>query len=531
MKRSNYSTITTTLSLLITCLLVAGLPASAEVRLPHILSSNMVLQRDVPIPVWGWADPGEQITVKLDQHTACTKADAQGKWMVKLPEMKAGGPYEMTVSGKNTIKLTDILIGEVWICSGQSNMEVGIGFAQNAQQEIAAASWPQIRLFHLPLVTSGQPVSDVNAAWFPCSPQTVSRYKPFQKEKSLGDWGGFSAVGYYFGRELHKQLGIPVGMIDTSWGGTRIETWTPEFAFEQVPSLSGIAGKIKDLSMNYNTAVKKAVNDYECWLPLAQKALQDSKTAPAPPAWPANPLDSQFQPTGVYNAMVNPLVPFAIRGVIWYQGESNLGDGMTYFEMMKAMIGGWRQAWAEGDFPFYFAQLAPYGYTKAWGRERPFELPKMWEAQTAALSIPNTGLVVTMDIGNLNDVHPRNKQDVGKRLAFWALAKTYGRSDLVYSGPFYKSMTVEGNKIRISFDHIGSGLASRDSQPLTWFELAGADQKFVQAQADIDGDTVLVWSDSISKPVAARFGWNEVAQPNLINKEGLPALPFRTDRW
>jgi len=244
------------------------------------------------------------------------------------------------------------------------------------------------------------------------------------------------------------------------------------------------------------------------------------------PAWPKHLLEDNGQPSSIYNGMIHALVPFAIRGAIWYQGESNNPDGMLYFEKMKALIGGWRQVWNEGDFPFYYVQIAPLD--ALYENDR---LPRLWEAQLAALTIPNTGMVVTTDIGDLKDIHPKNKQDVGKRLALWALAKTYGRDNLVCSGPLYKSMAVEDDKIRVRFDYVGGGLASRDGRPLNWFEIAGDDRKFVKAEATIDGDSVVVRSATVSRPVAVRFGWNRAAEPNLMNKEGLPASPFRTDKW
>jgi sialate O-acetylesterase len=274
------------------------------------------------------------------------------------------------------------------------------------------------------------------------------------------------------------------------------------------------------------------VEDTKTWLPGAEKAVAEGKSVTAPPTWPKHQLDDMGQPTGIYNAMIHPLVPFAIRGAIWYQGESNAAEGMAYCDKMKALIGGWRTVWGQGDFPFYYVQIAPLdgqaGLYKVYADD---QLPRLWEAQTAAMALPNTGMAVTNDIGDLADIHPKNKQDVGKRLALWALAKTYGRAGLVCSGPLYKSMAVEGDQIRVRFDYVGGGLASRDGKPLTWFTIAGEDHKFVDAQAIIDGDTVVVRSDQVPKPVAVRFAWSMTAQPNFMNKDGLPASAFRTDRW
>jgi sialate O-acetylesterase len=524
MNRSRTSRGITGLGLLASWLFVAAVPLAAEVKLPHVIGDHMVLQRDVPLPVWGWADPGETVTVMVGGHEARTRADAKGHWMVKLPALEAGGPHEMTVSGENTIRLTDILVGEVWLCAGQSNMEMGIGVVQDGQQEVAAADYPQIRLYELPRNTAGQPAPDLEATWRVCSPATIA----------AGGWGGFSAVGYFFGRELHKELDVPVGLIDTTWGGTRIEPWTPPEGFALVPKLAEIADQIEQANRDYRNALPASLDAIDSWVKATRQALAEDQTLlPAPPAWPRHPLDNNGQPTGLYNGMVHPLVPFAIRGAIWYQGEANVHavDGMMYYEKTKALIGGWRAVWDQGDFPFYFVQLAPFNYKRHIREMSDYALPEIWEAQAASLSIPNTGMAVITDIGNLNDIHPRNKLDVGKRLALWALAQTYGRDGIVYSGPLYRSMAVEDGKIRIQFDHVGGGLASRDGQPLNWFEIAGEDRQFVEAQAKIDGQTVIVWSDKVAEPVAVRFGWHQQAEPNLMNKEGLPACPFRTHPW
>jgi sialate O-acetylesterase len=516
MSRSHRTMITLNLVLLFASSVLLAPPVSADVRLPHVIGSHMVLQADMPLPVWGWADPGESVTVSIGDNQATAKADADGKWMVKLPAMKVGGPCEMTVSGKNTIKLTDILVGEVWLCSGQSNMEMGVGVVKNGKDEIAAANYPNIRLFHVPFHrASGLPEPDIDSAWRPCSPQSIA----------VDGWGGFSAAAYFFGRELHKDLKVPIGLIDSSWGGTRIEPWTPPVGFASVPSLQQVAKDLTNADAKYNKDVAECLVKIEAWLPEAKKASAEGKRVPLPPAWPVHAFHNNPAPASLYNGMINALVPFAIRGTIWYQGCSNRGDGMTYFEKMKALINGWRTVWGEGDFPFYFVQLAPFRY-----QGDPIALPMIWEAQTAALSIPNTGMAVTVDtVDNIRDIHPIDKQDVGKRLALWALAKTYGHKDLVYSGPLYKSMSVEDGKVRIRFDHIGGGLATRDGKAPTFFQVAGEDKKFVDAQAKIDGDTLLVWSDAVAAPVAVRFAWHQEAQPNLMNKEGLPASPFRTD--
>jgi sialate O-acetylesterase len=528
MKRFSRS-IPKTSIILFAFLCIATTLALADVKLPHVIGSQMVLQGQMPIPIWGWANPGEQVTVKFANHQANTAADEKGNWMVKLPAIKAPGPYKMTVIANNTIELTDILVGEVWLCAGQSNMEMGIGVVANGKEEIAAANYPQIRLFDVPKRPSGQTEADVDAEWRICSPNNISS----------GGWGGFSAVAYFFGREIHDQLNVPVGLIDASWGGSYIEPWTPPEGFALVPKLTRILNEIEQTNSDYRKVFTRALDEFEAWIPKVRKSLaDDGRITPGLPDYPHHPFTQNepyaypWRPTGLYNGMIHPLIPFAIRGAIWYQGESNLLDGMLYHEKMKALIGGWRKLWNQGDFPFYFVQLAPFRY-EGWPSKdvTPTSLPEIWQAQLISLSIPNTGMAVTTDITELHDIHPHNKQDVGKRLALWALAKTYGRTDLVYSGPLYKSMSIQRTTIRIPFDHVGTGLTARDGKPLTWFEIAGADKKFYKAGTEISGNAVLVWNNKVRKPVAVRFGWHQEAIPNLINKEGLPASPFRTDNW
>ena len=486
--------------------------ARADIRLPAVVGDHMVLQRDLPLPIWGWADPGEDVTVTLGDAKAKATADADGKWRVTLPAMKAGKALEMTLVGKNTIKLSDILMGEVWLGSGQSNMQWSVQVSDNSAEEISAANYPEIRLFSVPLVPSGKPAADVNAKWIACTPETVK---------------AFSAVLYFFGRELHKDLQVPVGLINTSWGGTRIEPWTPPAGFASQNELKSDLEWINARNADYQKALDTSLTEYRAWVATADKAKAAGQEIPDPPAAPAHPLNSNGVSTGLYNGMIHPLVPFAIRGAIWYQGEANVGQGMQYTTRMKALIQGWRTVWGQGDFPFLFVQLAPFQY----GGE-PTRLPELWEAQTATLAFPNTGMAVTTDlVPNLKDIHPPNKQDVGKRLALWALATTYGKSDMVHSGPIFDSSAVESKQVRIKFKHANGGLAARDAKPLSWFSIAGADKKFVPAEAVIDGESVVVSSPSVGSPVAVRFGWHQLAQPNLTNKAGLPASPFRTDAW
>ena len=492
----------------------------AEVTLPRVIGSNMVLQRDMQATIWGWASAGEEITITLSTEdeeaeplfSTTAVADMKGDWRIKLTAMEAGGPYTLRVAGSNTLELTNILFGEVWVCSGQSNMEWSVRASKDSDAEIAAADYPTIRLFDIPHRPSGLLQQDVEADWYETTPKTIEN---------------FSAVAYYFGRKLYKNLDVPIGLISTNWGGTRIEPWTPPVGFDNVPALESISEEIQEANENYREQLPQKMKEIEAWIAETRKALEiDARLTQIPDN--RHLLRHHARPTGLYNGMVHPIVPYAVRGAIWYQGESNLQDGMLYHEKMKALISGWREVWGQGDFPFYFVQLAPFNY--GWGAS-PFSLPAIWEAQAATLSVPHTGMAVTTDVGNLKDIHPRNKQEVGRRLALLALAKTYGREDVTYSGPLYKSMVVEENAIRLNFDSVGSGLMARDGQPLTWFEIAGEDKQFVEATATVDGYTIVVSSDAVANPVTVRFGWHQSAEPNLVNKEGLPASPFRTHSW
>ncbi|MFH1732588.1 MAG: chitobiase/beta-hexosaminidase C-terminal domain-containing protein [Planctomycetota bacterium] len=494
---------------------VLSAPAAADVSLPSVIGSHMVLQQDMPIKVWGWASPGERVTVELAGNTASMLANGRGEWLVTLPAKKAGGPYKMTVKGNNTLTLTDILLGEVWIGSGQSNMQFRVAGSVNAGAEIAAATYPNIRLFLVPNVLSGVPKRNVNARWTVCSPQTVPN---------------FSAVLYFFGRHLHKELKTPVGLIASAWGGSLIEPWTPPPGFAGVEEVTNISDQVRTSQLAYLAKVEPAAaqnprKEVVAWLKAAKNAAKNDALLPTPPpdfSLPGgHPLAGWSSPTSMYNAMIHPIVPFAARGAIWYQGESNMTEGMLYYHKKRALVEGWRKVWGQKSFSFYWAQIAPFRYGVS-----PDRLPLLWEAQTTAMNIPDTGMAVLTDIGNPYDIHPRNKQDVGKRLALWALAKDYSK-DVVYLGPLFKSMKVDGNKIRVFFDHVGSGLESRDGQPLTWFEIAAGDD-FGPATAVIDGESVVVSSDQVDKPTAIRFAWHQLADPNLQNKEGLPACPFRT---
>lgn len=623
-----------------------------EVKPAALFTDNMVLQRDIAMPVWGKATPKGKVTVLFQDQKVAAVADEHGDWHVKLEPAAAGGPFTLKIVGTDTTTLSNVLVGEVWVCSGQSNMEWIVANANNSAAEIAAANYPNIRLFTVNKKTSLNPQEDVDAgAWQECSPHTVP---------------GFSAVGYFFGRELNQELDIPIGLIHTSWGGTVAEAWTAgDFLHEMadfteimdslkteatteeelqaeyehkvqawqqavdakiaeaqeggsaweseevddtswdsmelpvlwesagLPGFDGIAwfrksfeldsvgagefkltlGPIDDQDITYINGIKiGATNNYNMpreytvpdsvlkvgkniiavqildtgggggiwgdasqmrllgenvsidlageWTYKVGASLRDMPPRPQTP-------DSPNRPTVLYNAMLEPLMPFAIRGAIWYQGESNAGRAYQYRELFPTMIQSWRTNWGQGDFPFYFVQLANYMQV----RDIPVESAwaELREAQSMTLSLPNTGQAVIIDIGEADDIHPRNKQDVGKRLALIALAQVHGQ-DVVYSGPTYKLMTIDGNKIKIEFDHIGGGLVAKGGE-LTGFAIAGEDQKFVWADAKIEGNAVVVSNPEVEIPVAVRYAWADNPVCNLYNAAGLPASPFRTDDW
>lgn len=467
--------------------------AQAEIKLPKLFADHMVLQRETEANLWGWAAPGEEVKVTLGDATATAKADADGKWKTKIKTPKAGGPHELKFKGANEITLKDVYSGEVWVASGQSNMEWSVAASTNPQEEAKNAAHPLIRMIKVQRIPSEKPVDDIpvdsgtkkttdGSGWAVSAPDTAP---------------SFSAVGYFFARHLNKELGVPVGIINTSWGGTRCEAWASKEALAAVDSLKHFADQ--------------------------QVTIDPAKPNP-------------HQPAVLFNGMLNPVIPFSIRGAVWYQGESNVDRADQYRTLFPTMIKDWRTRFGQGDFPFLFVQLAPYKYdgstTDATKYDGSNKLAELWDSQLKTLSLsPNTGMCVTTDITTIGDIHPPNKQDVGKRLALWALANTYGKQDLVYSGPLYDSQEIEGNKIRLKFKHVGGGLVSRDEKPLNFFQIAGEDQKFVPATATIDGDTVVVSSEAVAKPVAVRFCWNAIAEPNFGNKAKLPASPFRTDDW
>ncbi|MDE0827532.1 MAG: hypothetical protein OSA48_12105, partial [Akkermansiaceae bacterium] len=501
-------------------------PVAAKVTLSKVFGDHMVIQQEQPIRLFGKADAGEKITAQLAGKTASGVASANGSFRIELPAMKADGKaHDLVVRGSNTLTIKDVLLGEVWICSGQSNMEWSLSGSLNAKDEIAAADHPQIRLFDVPGHVAGPvPNDDPRGSWQICSPATIPR---------------FSAVGYFFGRALQQELKVPVGLVGTNWGGTRIEPWTPPVGFEQVDSLEDYR-KSLDAADPSKPAGKKAHEGYlksmDAWLAKAKVDIAAGKAFSGNP--PAFNLKPKGGATHIYNGMVHGLAPLSVRGAIWYQGESNAADGLRYEYLKEALVKGWRSVFENDELSFYWVQLADFQQPNdnpaggGWGPVR--------EGQRRALRLPKTGMAVIIDVGNARDIHPKNKQDVGARLALWALAKDYGRK-IVYSGPLYKSMKVEGDKIRLSFDSVGGGLmigkkeglkptAKLDGVELTQFAVQGDDDQWHWAKAQIDGETIVVQAKGVSKPKHVRFGYQSNPDDiNLYNKEGLPASPFTTE--
>jgi len=506
---------------------VAGLalarPAAADVRLARIFSSDMVLQQGRKAPVWGWAEPGEEVTVAIAGQEASAVADAAGRWRVDLAPLVVGRGRTLTVRGTNTITLENVAVGEVWVCSGQSNMAMTVqpwrSFkgVLNHEQEIAAADYPDMRLFSVPRNPAEERQTDLPArkmCWRPCSPATV---------------GMFSATAYFFGRELHKRLKMPVGLINSSVGGTPAEAWTDAEWLKRDDGLARLIAQWPEKRVRYLEKLAVYKEELKRWEAETSGAKHSGKSAPPKPARPRPNVWPCSRPGALFNGMVAPLMPLAIGGCVWNQGESNAGRAYEYRTLFPTLIRCWREQWGQGDFPFVFVQLPNVGEPGEGPRDNP--RAEMREAQLLTLrSTPQTGMAVACDIGDAGDTHGRNKQDLGARLCLAALHVAYGQ-DLVFSGPTYRSMSVEQGRVRLQFDHVGGGLLARGGG-LKHFAIAGADRKFVWAEAEIDGDSVVVRHDAIEGPAAVRYAWDaNPAGANLYNREGLPASPFRTDDW
>ncbi|SCY01415.1 sialate O-acetylesterase [Flavobacterium anhuiense] len=626
--------------------LLISVLANANIRMPLIFSDGMVLQRDKQIPIWGFADANESVEIHFNKQVKKTTADKNGKWTVNLSAEKAGGPFELTIIGKNKITIKNVLVGEVWICSGQSNMEFQVFKTMNGEKEIADANYPMIRHFGVAQDLSGTPKDDLKQGKW--------------EEANKKNVGNFTAVGYYFARKLYAELKIPIGIINTSWGGTNVETWTSREAFEKSPDFKAMIADVPTLNVDsisklYARKMKERVEkiqgnpvssdnedsfkelsfndnswgelntpslwenqplgdlDGVVWMrktitltadDLKNKAVlslakiddediayingieigrntqydlkrvysvpgnvlkegknviavrivdnsggggiygeaQDlklnigSKSIPLDGKWKfrvivvKTALSPNSYPSLLYNAMVNPLVPYGIQGVLWYQGEANVWRAAEYKKSFPLMINDWRTRFKQGNFPFYFVQLSTFDEFGG-NSEKGSRWAELREAQSETLKVPNTGMAVTTDIGNAKDIHPTNKQDIGLRLAAIAMNNIYGKKQ-VHSGPTYKSQEIKGNQIVLTFDNIGSGLSTPNNVELKGFEIAGADKVFHSAKAIMKDNKVIVSSDQVQNPVAVHYGWaDDDTAINLFNKEKFPASPFRTDNW
>lgn len=473
--------------------------AQAELQVPALFSDNAVLQQGMAVPVWGWADDGEVVTVKFRGQKITTTTEL-GKWSVALKKLKAGGPDSLTIFTKSkTLQFTNVLVGEVWVCSGQSNMEWPLNRSFQPEADIAAATNTQIRLFLVPKNKSDAPTTRIKAGWVVCSPDTIP---------------GHSAVGYYFGRDLQKSRNVAIGLIETYWGGSPAEAWTSREALEMRPRFQT---EILDSYAETMKRHREATIAYEVEKAEATKAGQKFEK---PGPW------QPWKPSELYQGMVAPLIPYAIKGAIWYQGESNAGRAEQYRTLFADMIRNWRRDWGQGDFTFLAVQLAPFMAVKDQPGDSTWA--ELREAQMLATkTLPNVGMAVITDVGDPKDIHPAKKQPVGERLALAARAIAYSER-IESAGPTYRNMTVKDGKAILSFDHVGKGLEARDGE-LKGFAVCGADQKFVWAKAEIVGSTVVVSSPEVANPVAVRYGWADCPVVNLWNKNGLPASPFRTD--
>ena len=483
------------------------LVSMGAVKLPSLISNNMVLQQNSEVALWGWADPGEKVVINTSWNNKITKVSANnsGKWITYVKTSSAGGPYTIIFQASNEIKVENVLLGEVWLASGQSNMEFFVGKMKsssytgviNYQEEIKSANYPLIRQIDVPNKNAAEPKEDFTGSWNVCSPQTVDT---------------FSAVAYYFALQLYKNTGYPVGIINSTWGGTAAESWTKREVLEADKDLRVTVSRYDSMVKNYPAALEKYNAALQNW-------KLDSLSKPKPSAI-AKPNNDKA-PFRLYNGMIAPLIPYTLKGIIWYQGESNADRAYQYRTLFPAMIRSWRSDFKNEKLPFYFVQISPHRSQNA----------EIRDAQLFTYrSVPNTGMVVTTDNGDSLNIHPRDKKLVGDRLSLWALHNEYGKKDVIFSGPLFRSMKSKGNKIILHFDYAESGLVAQNGE-LKEFIIAGDDQKFVPATAVIEGDEVIVWSNEIKKPVAVRFAWKNVPHPNLYNKAGLPASPFRTDNW
>ncbi|NOY41209.1 MAG: sialate O-acetylesterase [Planctomycetes bacterium] len=488
-------------------------PCVADVKLPNIFSDHMVLQRDQAVPIWGWADADEEVTVSIADQTLKTKADADGRWRVDLAPLSVGDPLTLVVEGKNRLERNDILVGEVWVCSGQSNMGWTVGASFDADLHLLTTKNPQLRLLTVGNQGSQTPIDDIDGTWQRSNPKNVEQ---------------FSAVGYFFGLQLQKTLGVPVGLIDNAWGGSSCEAWIRRDLLDADPIYGPLMKRWKAMEANFESGQSKA--NYEKALAKWKQKKKDGKNPGRTPRSPEVAMTGQHRPANLFNARTLPIVPYAIRGAIWYQGESNASRAFQYREMFPLMIQNWRDTWGQGDFPFYWVQLADFRV------EEPLPGDSDWaelrEAQTMTLDrLSNTGEAVIIDLGEGNDIHPRKKFDVGLRLARWALAHDY-QIDVPCQSPRFDSLTQDGGKLLVSFKDCGKGLHKHDYSEIKGFAIAGEDKKWVWADAKlVSKNQVEVSSEAVPSPVAVRYAWANNPVCNLISKEGLPVTPFRSDDW
>ncbi|HSJ02307.1 MAG TPA: sialate O-acetylesterase [Verrucomicrobium sp.] len=515
--------------------LLTGGALHADVKLPAVFTDHLVLQRDKPVAIWGTADSGEEVTVTFGNQSKKATTGADGSWKVALDALKASNdPAELKVKGKNEVVLKDILVGEVWVCSGQSNMEWTTEKSINPEQELPAANHPKIRLFSVPKAVSDTPLKDIpqKPTWQVCAPDTVK---------------GFSAVGYFFGRELNRTLNVPIGLINTSWGGTRAEAWTSKPALEAVPTCAAIITAWDENLKTYNDVEAKAKHEAATKVALENIAKIKEENAkpgavqkpvPAAPRPFENQKTTQHRPAVLFNGMVAPIVPYAVKGAIWYQGESNQQRAVQYQTLMPTLIADWRKQWGD-ELSFYIVQLAGFGNGRP--QPQPVGAPDTWaELQWAqlqtALKVKKAGMAVANDIGEEKDIHPKNKQEVGRRLALQALVKDYKVKDYqpngISGGPLFGGASITGDKIVVNWSNIGGGLAARDGGELKGFIIAGEDKVWKTAKARIVGKQIHVSNSEIKNPVAVRYAWTAwCPEANLINKEGFPASLFRSDKW
>ena len=476
-----------------------ALIAFADVKLPAVIGEGMVLQQGIAVPLWGLADAGETVVIEMQNQQVTATADKDGKWLAKLRPLKAGGPFTLTITAKNKLEFTNVLVGEVWLCGGQSNMQWSVKQTNEPDKTIAEAKHPQLRLFSVPRLETDQPTTEIKAEWVECSPETIPE---------------FSAVGYFFGRDLHAARKVPIGLIDNAVGGSPAESWMSAEALQA-------DAEYKAFLAAYPARLEQWQAQLEKHKAVVEQAKAEGKRPPNAPGKP-------WMPAGLYNGMVTPIAPYAIKGAIWYQGESNATRAYQYRRLFPEMIRNWRATWGQGDFPFLFVQLAAFGPNgKTLGES---DWAELREAQTMTLkSSPHTGQALALDHGTYDDIHPKNKLPVGQRLALAARAVAYGEK-LLHAGPTYQAVKFDGANATLSFTNAGKGLEAR-AGALKGFLLAGEDKVFHAATAEIKGKRVIVTSAAVAQPVAVRYAWAKYPEVNFYNKEGLPAVPFRTDDW